>query len=230
MIFLDLSYTRETHTYLISQDDFFQFMKTDTNSLGWNGSSPSSHSDTLVLLSFYKAVLFAILLCTSPQYFDTENKKFVCELLNSFLKTADFKFLSLLENKQAIFWGTLSPLVKVLYQKEIELRPGDINYYDPCKLTVLIALLSLISRQYHCGVLNKEEMVDYVVCLPWYTKGEVQERAMELVCMIRESPEVHYQPPCLLNVSKAAVSVYYCGLDNVMSLSVPELAWNILRD
>ena len=145
-------------------------------------------------------------------------------MLRSFLKTANYKTLSIFEKDREIFWGTISPLVKALYQKEDKQQTEEVNFFAPCKLTLLLALLALLSREYHCEVLVKENMIDFVVCLPWYTTGVVQERAMELVCMIRRSPDIQYQPPSLLNICKAAVSMYYCGLDDVTSLSVPELA------
>ena len=76
----------------------------------------------------------------------------------------------------------------------------------------------------HRSVMVKERLVDFIICLPWYVSIEIQERAREVVAMIREAPDVLYEPPSLLNMAKGAVSKYFCGLDDVMRLSVPELA------
>ena len=150
-------------------------------------------------------------------------------MLDSFVQPWDFKTLASYEKNRGIYWGTLSPLVKVLYHESSGYHTTTDNRFSAlCKLTILLALQTLLSRKYHQDVLIKEGLLDYLVCLPWYTTGEMHTRASNLLAMIRLiAPDIYCQPPSLLNMSKAAVSVYFSGLDDVMRLSVPELVGSL---
>ena len=137
--------------------------------------------------------------------------------------------IKMYEDEAGYLWYTLVPNVTVLFQPLLRGGDSELCVLQTAAQNLFVSSLTVIlGRKNHMQVLFEEGLVDFVVCLPWYTTGVVQERAMELVCMIRRSPDIQYQPPSLLNISKAAVSVCYCGLDDVMSLSVPELASKIL--
>ena len=171
---------------------------------------------------YHKRLLHSILVLHSPQYFSKEDKALVVLKLASFNESAHYKVLSLYECKKSIIWDSVLPHVKALYQPD---KPElDNNLISLCKQTVIIALLTMLVTENHRRVLVREQLVDYIICLPWHTSGRVQERAMELVAMVREVPDVPYRPPSLLNLAKGAASMYFCGLDKVMRLSVPELA------
>ena len=90
-------------------------------------------------------------------------------------------------------------------------------------------IVSLLTRKNDYKVLIKEDLLDYVTCLPWHTSGSVQERAKELVTTFKQATDVNIQPPSLLNMTKATVAKLYCGLDNVLEHSVPELVWELLN-
>ena len=177
-------------------------------------------------------MLFSLLLLVSPQYFNDTLKKLMGNILDNFLSKAISSELSENEEDRSIVWDTMTPHIMALYQLDKQVLV-DTHLGSLCKNTLIVTLQTMLHRECHRAVLVKERLVDFVVCLPWYTTGVVQERAMELVSMIRRSPDIQYQPPSLLNISKAAVSMYYCGLDDVMSLSVPELAsklWDMYYD
>lgn len=165
-------------------------------------------------------MLFAILLLNSPQYFSTEDTQYISSSLDNFTRDVQYTLLSEIEEGRGVHWGTLSPLVIALYQNK-----HHTLYQVPCKLTVLLSLMSLLIREYHRKVLVKEGMVDFCVCLPWHCKGRVKDNAVELVSVIRQADDIAYEPPSLLNACKAAVAVVYeCGLYEVVHSTVPELA------
>ena len=139
--------------------------------------------------------------------------------LHSFIKTANHETLSQYECTETVQWDTILPYIKVLYQPVL----GG-NLHSTCEKIIMIALLTMLVTDNHRNVLMKEGLVDYIVCLPWYIEDDM---AKKLVAVIREAPDVPYQPPSLLNMAKGAVSKYYCGLDDVMRLSVPKLAWKL---
>lgn len=174
---------------------------------------------------YHHAVLFAILLLISPQYFSTKDVEYVSSSLDDFSRNANYNTLNAIEARRGVYWGTLSPLVIALYQNEPYSDNTKENFRVPCKLTVLLALFSLLQREYHRKVLIKEGMVDFCVCLPWHSTGRVNVNAIELVFLIQQSADIEYQPPSLLNACKAAVAVAYdCGLYEVVHCTVPELA------
>ena len=90
--------------------------------------------------------------------------------------------------------------------------------------------MSLLTKQNDLKVLIKEDLLDYVTCLPWHTSGSVQQRAKELVTTLQQATDVNIQPPSLLNMTKATVAKLYCGLDKVLEHSVPELVWELLNN
>ena len=137
-----------------------------------------------------------------------------------FIQAANYKTLSRYEDAQGFVWATIKPYVKLLYCKSFL----DDSFIISCKKTIILVLLTMLFTKKHRNVMIREGLVDYIVCLPWFTCGEVQKRAKELVSIIREVPDVFYEPPSLLNMTKGAVSIYFCGLEDVMKLSVPELA------
>ena len=198
----------------------------------WNNILTFWPSQSIIIITllfffvrYHKAVLLAILLLSSPQFFSNEKKKFVCQVLDTFVKANCHQMLSQFEMLCGIYWGTSAPLIKVLY--EVKKPELEADIFDTCKLTILLAMKTLVAKQSHHSVLAKEEMIDYLVCLPWHSEGELKDSATELVSMIRQVPDLHYKPPSLLNMSKATVSMYFCGLHDVVRLSVPELVSNL---
>ena len=118
---------------------------------------------------------------------------------------------------------TFQPVINVLYRPTYSIQP---ELQTICQELIVV---SLITGKNSHDVLIKEDLLDYVTCLPWHTSGLVQERAKELVTMIPLTTDVNIQPPSLLNMTKATVAKYYCGLDKVLELSVPELVWQLLK-
>ena len=124
-------------------------------------------------------------------------------------------------------WCTLKPNISVLWRPSCyDILPGLQIY---CQELIVASLHIILSSQNHREVLVQEGLLDYVISLPWHTSGSVQQRAEELVAMIQQASDVNVQPPSLLNMTKATVTKYYCGMDKVLELSVPELVWEILR-
>ena len=119
---------------------------------------------------------------------------------------------------------TFKPIINVLYT--------PLTYNTQPELQTIcreLIVVSLLTKQNDLKVLIKEDLLDYVTCLPWHTSGSVQQRAKELVTTLQQATDVNIQPPSLLNMTKATVAKYYCGLDKVLELSVPELVWELLK-
>ena len=132
------------------------------------------------------------------------------------------------EDEAGYLWYTLVPEVAVLYRPMVH-ETSELYELQVIARTLFISTLGVILRRKgHTSVLVQEGLLDFVICLPWCSEGEVRTRAKELVGWLR-CDEIDYQPPSLVNMCKAAVAVNYCGLETVMSLSVPELACKIFH-
>ena len=127
------------------------------------------------------------------------------------------------QEEAGYFSLTFRPVLSVLYRPTYNIQP---ELQTICQELIVV---SLLTRKNNHDVLIKEDLLDYVTCLPWHTSGSVQQRAKELVTMIQLTTDVNIQPPSLLNMTKATVAKYYCGLDKVLELSVPELVWELLK-
>ena len=129
------------------------------------------------------------------------------------------------QEKAGYFCLTFKPIINVLY------TPSTYNT-QPELQTICreLIVVSLITKQNDLKVLIKEDLLDYVICLPWHTSGSVQQRAKELVTTLQQATDVNIQPPSLLNMTKATVAKLYCGLDKVLEHSVPELVWELLNN
>ena len=127
------------------------------------------------------------------------------------------------QDEAGYFCLTFKPVINVLYRPTYNIQP---QLQTICQELIVV---SLLTRKNNYEVLIKEDLLDYVTCLPWHTSGSVQQRAKELVTMIQLTTDVNIQPPSLLNMTKATVAKCYCELDKVLELSVPELVWELLK-
>lgn len=176
-----------------------------------------------VSFRYYKSLICSILALFSPQIFTHQEKYLIAEKLTQFNANATPTELSAIENEWDTSWEIMAPYVGALYQ----FNESSLGLNNVCKETVLLALETMIVREYQRTVLARDGLIDYLLCLPWYV---VQERVKNVVGIIQQAPDINHRPLSLLNMSKAAVAVYYrCGLDDVMRLSVPELAHKLWK-
>ena len=133
------------------------------------------------------------------------------------------KIIQYQEEEVEYYFFLFQPFVNVLYRPAYSILP---ELQTICQELIIV---SLLIRKKDYEILIKEGLLDYFTCLPWHTSGSVQERAKELFTMIQQAIDVNVQPPSLLNMTKATVAKYYCGLDKVLELSVPELVRELLK-
>ena len=158
---------------------------------------------------------------------DTSLMSTIMDEMENTLQEKSLKEIAQCEEELGYHWCTLQPNISLLYRPSSKLYPKLQQY---CQELTVASSHIILSNQSHRKVLIKEGLLDYIICLPWLTSGPVQDRAKELVTMIEQAPDVCIQPPSLVNITKATVAKYYCGLDKVLQLSVPEMVWDMLRN
>ena len=116
------------------------------------------------------------------------------------------------------FESTLLPYIKLVYQPDNSPFCGT---QSMALQTIIVALHIMLGKEFHCDVLIREGLMDYITCMPWYTTGAAEQRARALLRMVQQAPDVDLRPPSLLNMAKAFMSKN--GLQTVVHLSVPEI-------
>ena len=78
----------------------------------------------------------------------------------------------------------------------------------------------------------EENLVDYVVCMPWSVPEQLKQQACDLVTMLGSFPDMRMQPPQLLNIAKASLAKTFpeLGLEGAMKLTAGEIATKLLPD
>ena len=187
-------------------------------------------------LRYFAMQCLARVLLTSPQLLSwvettPTNKTTILSTIETLTLNQTLCDITKYEDEAGYLWYTLIPNVAVLFRPLLDSNSGLFKLQIAAQKLFVATLQVILGRKGHDHVLISEGLVDYIVCLPWWSQTSgVRERSKQLLTLIRQSPDIHYEPPSLLNMSKAAVSVYYCGLDDVMRLSVvPELVWKILQ-
>ena len=147
-----------------------------------------------------------------------EKEKDIDSFLTNFVQKAQPFEISKIDY---FFESTLLPYSKLVYLPDRPFCGSDVE--SVALQTILIALHSMLVREFYCNVLIREGLTDYITCMPWYTTGAAQQRARALVRMVQQAPDVDLQPPSLLNMAKACVAKNFCKLQTVLHLSVPEI-------
>lgn len=95
--------------------------------------------------------------------------------------------------------------------------------------TILFFLLTKVTRECHCKVLQEEDLVDFVTCLPWHVGVASRERAEQVVWEL--NTHLKLQPPRLFNLAKVVLARMHFGLEKTVTIHSPmELAREMLDD
>ena len=170
----------------------------------------------------------------SPNYFSQEQLQTVGTCISEFIITANADELREAEKEEWYIWQTFLPYIKLFYLPDLpSLLPDkeeEQRIQENSQLTIFVALENMLGCENHREFLKHEGLLDYITCLPWHKAGSLHERAKVLVNMIQQVPDVQLQPPSLLNMTKAVIARYYCGLEKVLQLNVPELLAELYYD
>ena len=132
------------------------------------------------------------------------------------------------ENERGTIWATLLPYVKQAY-----LPDSPTTTFEPRSaltdlqvLSLEIILFFLHSKatvpMYH-ALLLKEDLLDFVVCLPWHVPAACRPQAAALTSELCASMP-GMGPPRLSSIAKARLAKLHFGLERVLSMSVGEIA------
>ena len=152
--------------------------------------------------------------------------------MSEFLETTTYQQIREAEIKHWYVWQTFMPYVKLAFIPDtVEPLTNDFRTMQSLSLQLTIfSLQNMLGRSKHREVLLQEQLLDYVVCMPWFVPQHLRQQAKDLVLMLATFPEVNMQPPSLLSITKASLARAHLGLEKVVKLSAGEIATEVLPD
>ena len=201
----------------------------------------SAHVTCIFVLTsrYFVALMYALIIASSAHLIPEAELHNMCTFVNSFLFWVDPDDLHRTEQKNGYVWSTLRPHFKLAYTpisvrlprvvlELSQIPPSFLNYFDfdddhsvslqrLCAKIGILSLQNMLQREQTRQVLKDEDLVDYVVCMPWsVVQGtELQQRARDLVKLLGRFMKL--EPPSLANIARAKLAADTFGLERVMN-------------
>ena len=144
--------------------------------------------------------------------------------MKTFLCSTTYDEVHNAEKEAMYFWSTMKPFINLVYfhyDKHINSLAVQQNQVlkDLYLTSVQAGIFSLKNMSFSDdfkNIIEKEELTDYLTCLPWYVPEVLREDAELLVQLV--NIKIKPQPPQLVNIVKGYLASYCCfTLEEVMS-------------
>ena len=178
---------------------------------------------------YYILMTFAQVALHSIVSFD-KNEAQILAAMSGFLQTSSADQIRNVEMSHNFLWMLFRPFVCQLYVVTPKHPSGGVALREKSLEMAILTLENTMGQEFHRRVLAREGLIDFVTCLPWHTTEHAQQRAFQLLRIIQQAPEVHLQPPSLLNITRATVAKEFCGLRKVLTLSLSDLISELTGD
>ena len=175
----------------------------------------------------FATLLFALMITWSMELITPSLLPMLQDFIKLFFKTADHQMIRQQEAKCGFVWPTIFPFVNLSYfpylnPKYIPSCSSSDEHQTIRQLQLLcieagvFSLQNMLSGSQAREILIKEELVDYVVCMPWYIPpgSRAQTRAHELVSCLHQTMQL--QPPRLVTMVRAKLAALHFGLEKVL--------------
>ena len=197
--------------------------------------SQSEHVELSVVTSclcsplerYFATLLFALMTTWSLELIPPSLLPLLHAFIKQFLSTADYQVIRQQEAKYEYIWSTIVPFVNLAYfpylnPKYIPSCSSSDETQTVRQLQLLcieagvFSLQNMLSGNQTREILIQEELVDYVVCMPWYIPpgSRAQTRAHELVSCLHQTMQL--QPPRLVTMVRAKLAALHFGLEKVL--------------
>lgn len=149
--------------------------------------------------------------------------------MSEFLESTTYDQIRDCEIKHWYVWQTFMPYVKLAFVPNTTELTNDQRTMQMLSLRLVIfSLQNMLGRSKHREVLLQENLLDYIVSMPWFVPDPLKQHAKDLVLMLVGFPDVTLQPPQLLSITKASIAKSHLGLEKVVKLSAGEIATEVL--
>ena len=145
--------------------------------------------------------------------------------MHKFLHDYTYKQVRDAELETTYFWSTFKPFVKLVYfnyEKHVngylvKEKPLVQDLYLTSVKAGIFSLQNMCLSDESQDILEKEELTDFMICLPWYAPDDLKDDARLMVEIMSEKVKPH--PPTLMNIVKARLASWCMPLEEVMSPS-----------
>ena len=171
-------------------------------------------------------MFLAQLVLQSPHLIQPDLLEKMAQHAETFLQMVTPTELMEYEEKRRFSWSVFFPYVNLIYLPSTPLgRAGAAAEEHSVLLhklqlmaieSILFWLHNTLGRESHREILIKENLLDYVVCVPWYVPKALQGKARALISMLASHTPV--EPPRLSILAKARLSKMYFGLKKMMEV------------
>lgn len=147
----------------------------------------------------------------------------MCSFMSRFLKVSTYQIIHQAEIDTCYFSSTIKPLVRLCYfhyekavkSSEVETIPSLKELYFISVKAGIFSLQNISLSEGFKEIVENEELVDYLVCLPWYVHNDLKEEADILVQLT--AAKMKLQPPKLISIARACLTSCQFSLDDIMS-------------
>ena len=143
--------------------------------------------------------------------------------MSKFLKNSTYELVHQAEIETCYFSSTIKPLVRLCYfhyEKEIntptvQMTPVLKELYFTSVKAGIFSIQNISLSDDFKDIVDKEGLIDYLICLPWYVTKDLKDDAQLLVQLT--AAKVKLQPPKLMNIAKACLTSSQFTLDEILS-------------
>ena len=186
----------------------------------------------------FTLVWMAILILQSPLILSQSHLHQIKELMTLFLIETKVDDIRKYESDRGTIWATLLPYVKQAYLPNTlsvckHQRRPDIPFLTELQALglkiILFFLHSKVSVPMYHTLLVQENLLDFVVALPWHVPLACSLEASALTSELCTSM-ANVGPPQLANLAKAKLAKLHLGLDRILEMSVSEIATHFYKE
>ena len=149
-----------------------------------------------------------------------------------FLKTATVDVVAKQEYESGCFWSVFLPYIKLFYIPTPFFARTQSSTHAMLQLELLSIETAIFSLQ--CMLKNadcregllKENLNDYIICMPWHVPPSLRSKADNLVSTLGMYTQL--QPPKLSVLAKAKIAKMWFGLERMVEVhSAQEIVTDI---
>lgn len=172
----------------------------------------------------------AILILQSPLTLPVKNEaqlNIIRDHMTDFVANTKTEAIRKYESDRGTIWATLLPYVKQAYLPNSPTTLEGMPLLTELQLlslrVILLFLHSKVSMPMYHTLLVKENLLDFLVCLSWHIPPSCHPEAIALSSELCSSMP-GLGPPRLCNLAKARLAKLHLGLEQVLKMSVGEIA------
>lgn len=217
-----ISFTTETHKFLADSmliNGILHVCQMERPSSTTNGS------DRRVMAQLQASLFFTQLALISFEKIAFFHRQRVFDFIRGFVERYTWNDIMDANQRLCTTYETFLPYIRLFYAPDPVVMSGlegDVSSLRSVCLSVVIILLqATLGRLENYSIMEKEGLVDYFTCIPFHVPKSLEAKARMMITTCRKG---FFQPPSLVNMSKAMLARMHFGLELALHASAREIA------